>query len=265
MKITQDVREYAAYKETDGRAAVGLGKEELDKYAKYCQLPNARSLTKDLMPKIFPTEIRTLKEIIDGMQSYCFGHYWPPEYNDLFRSWGYFNRIYDTLYTDNAEWERIARFAIDDRFKAIWNELQGMDDVRTLSQQPCVGNGRKEFVPAKRIRNAFSTLRLVNQIDVKEVCQSKKCLERKKREWDVCLNDALVTVYQDTANIEEANLTAFGATLLIVYQIRCNLFHGSKTEMSGEELARNQLLVGAAARFMARLLEVLATISKTMA
>jgi hypothetical protein len=140
-----------------------------------------------------------------------------------------------------------------------------MNEVRELAQQPCVGNGRKEFAPAEWIRVASGTLRSINQIDVKEVCQGKKCHEREQKGWDVCLKDAEGKVLQDTANLDEAKLTPFGATLLIIYQVRCNLFHGSKTEMNGEEFARNQLLVGNSARIMAKLLEVIVTVTKTTA
>ena len=40
---------------------------------------------------------------------------------------------------------------------------------------------------------------------------------------------------------EDAKFDPFGATLSIVYQIRCNLFHGSKNEFEGPDFERNRL------------------------
>jgi hypothetical protein len=206
-------------------------------------------------------ESQALNEIAGGMASYGFGQYWPAEYNELFRLWGYFNRIYDTLYLDQHEWQRIARFALDVRFKAIWDELEGMEEAKELARQPCVGNGRKEFAPSERIRGAFGTLRSVYQIDVKKVCESKKCLKREENGWDVCLKDKPNQSVQNTKVIDEANRTSLGATLLIIYQVRCNLFHGSKIEISGEEFERNHLLVRLSAAIMMKLLELVVALS----
>jgi len=54
--------------------------------------------------------------------------------------------------------------------------------------------------------------------------------------------------------LDFAYYTPFGATLKIIYQIRNNLFHGSKREVTGSDFHRNLLLVKSSADIMEILL-----------
>jgi hypothetical protein len=76
--------------------------------------------------------------------------------------------------------------------------------------------------------------------------------------------DAQVNLLRNVSTLEQAKYTPLEAILLIIYQIRCNLFHGSKTETNGEEFERNHLLVRASAQVMEKLLKEIEQIVKSI-
>jgi hypothetical protein len=184
-----------------------------------------------------------LKDIANSIETTNFGAVWPKEYDEFFRLWGFFNRIYDILYTDNLEWKRIARFALDSSINHVWKQLEPIKAMKKLASQPCVGNGRNDFKPTDPVRIAFQTLRSIYKIDVKNVCQKPKCLERKKLKWVACDMFSWPDPPKEINNIEDAVYTPLGATLSIIYQIRNNLFHGTKQEITGSDFHRNQILI----------------------
>jgi hypothetical protein len=184
-----------------------------------------------------------LEEIANSMQETGYGHYWPEEYKDFSQAWGYFNSIYNLLYKDHAEWQRIARFAIDSRFQHIWYKLCKLKSVRELAKQPCVGDGRDSFRPTERVQIAFNTLRAEYGFSVKTPCRKAKCKTRGLAGWPTCLLRTWPAAPQAITSPDDAKFTPLGATLVIVYQIRNNLFHGSKDETFGSEYERNRLLI----------------------
>jgi len=184
-----------------------------------------------------------LKDIANSIETTNFGAAWPREYDEFFRLWGFFNRIYDTLYTDNAEWERIAQFANDGRINHVWTQIKPIKAMKDLASQPCVGNGRNGYQPTDQVRIAFHILRSIYKIDVKNVCQKPKCLKRKKLKWAVCDTFTWPVPPKVINNLKDMVYTPLGATLAIIYQIRNNLFHGSKQEITGSEYQRNLILI----------------------
>jgi hypothetical protein len=124
------------------------------------------------MLNVPPDQHQKLHDIADAIETTNYGRGWPPEYNKLFRLWGFFNSIYSTLYTDNQEWQRISRFALDHRFAHIWNVLVQLQAVQELANQPCVGDGRNGYAPSERVRTSFHTLRTSLGINVQNICQS---------------------------------------------------------------------------------------------
>lgn len=199
-------------------------------------------------------QYHSLLEIAESLQAADYGQRWPPGYNRFFCLWGYFNCIYDKLHTDDKEWKRIASFALDEQFSiSVWNTLD-MDTMQELGRQPCVGNGRNEYKPVDHVRIAFHTLRTKFQVDVREVCQSEKCKRRRELGWQLCSERDWPDLPQTIQEPEHAKHTPLGATLAILYQIRNNLFHGSKLEMHGPQRERNLLLVDLSARIMNQLL-----------
>ena len=184
-----------------------------------------------------------LDQIAESMRGTDFGHRWPMEYKDFSQAWGYFNSIYNVLYTDRAEWQRIARFAIDPRFQHIWSKLRKLKSLRELAKQPCVGDGRDSFRPKDSVQISFNTLRNAYRFSVKTPCRKLKCKNRRIAGWNSCLSRVWPLTPVAITHPSHAQFIPLGATLLIVYQIRNNLFHGSKHELQGPDYDRNRLLI----------------------
>ncbi len=202
-----------------------------------------------------PDKYQKLHDIAEAIETTEYGRAWPREYSELFQLWGFFNSIYSALYTDTQEWQRISRFALDNRFSHIWNVLALHQAVIELAHQPCVGDGRNGYAPSSRIRIAFHTLRVSFGVNAQEVCQGIKCQSRQQKNIPICLTQNWPATPQALVNPEDAKFVPFGATLLVIYQIRNNLFHGSKWEIRGPDFERNQLLVRASAQITWSLLE----------
>ena len=154
-----------------------------------------------------------LKDIANGIKTTDFGAAWPKIYDEFFRLWGFFNRIYNTLYTDNFEWKRIARFALNSRINHVWTQLELIKAMKELASQPCVGNGRNDYKPTDHVRIAFHIFRNIYKIEVKNVCQNPKCLGRKKLKWVTCDAFSWPDPPKEINNIEDAVYTPLGATL----------------------------------------------------
>ena len=78
-----------------------------------------------------PTEEQThlIEQVAISFQQ--IGTHWPPIYKEFYINWGYFNRIYDTLYAEGNryEWQRIAFFALEHQH--LW---QWLDDRRYVKK-----------------------------------------------------------------------------------------------------------------------------------
>ena len=192
----------------------------------------------------FHTDSDDLVDVIESIQTTDYGAAWPDPYNEFFRVWGFFNRIYDLLYS-GQEWERIAKFSLDTRFQPVWEELQLKSFVHRLAEQPCVGNGRNNYQPSNQVRIAFQTLRSFFGVEVSKPCHSQKCQLRRQRGWVVCSDFDWPELPFEIVTPQDAIFHPLGSLLAIVYQVRNNLFHGSKHEVCGPEYRRNLLLVKA--------------------
>jgi hypothetical protein len=210
---------------------------------------------------------KMLFDILKSYRSTNGGEVWPDEYNNFFRVWGFFNRIYDTLYSDNEEWKRIARFALDARFRQVCLKIKQMDEIRDLASRPCVGNGRNDYQPSKYVRISFQTLRTLYQIDIAKVCQETKCQERKNEDWPTCDSYDWPSPPQKVTKPRQVIYTHLGATLTIIYQIRNNLFHGTKQEITEPQYQRNRELIYLSRVIMQNILsetnEVISAMMKT--
>jgi len=197
-----------------------------------------------------------LHEVFESFQKTNHGQDWPLEYTNLYRVWGYFNRIYDIIYLEKAEWQRIALFSLDPRFTNIWEDYKPY--ACQLAKAPCVGNGRGGLKPTDHIRIATRTLRGYFDINTEDICKSEKCQSRIIRCSDWQGEQPPVAINPQEPN--HAKYTLLGATLIIIYQVRNNLFHGSKYEYDGEEYKRNRFLTGTSASIIQSVVERAQTI-----
>lgn len=195
------------------------------------------------MRGVTPAQQLDLNGIAESLRVTDLGRNWPPEYQSFSAAWGYFNSVYNTLYTDPSEPRRIALFSIDSRFTPLWTTIRRMQATRDLAKLPCVGNGKASFRPSVQIQIAFHTLRTEYGFSINTPCRRKKCNQRRRAGWPTCMLTAWPPVPAAIVSPEDAKFTPLGATLAITYQIRNNLFHGSKMEYIGPEFERNRKLV----------------------
>ena len=203
-----------------------------------------------------PHQMRRLREIVVSLRETDFGRRWPEEYQNLYRLWGYFNRCYDVLYDDPAEWVRVARIALDPRFQDLSQRLVHSQSLRRLAELPCIGDGRSNYEPQAHIRVAFRTLRETFNIPVDQVCSDPICINRQQQEWEICREYFWSNHPSEITRPQDAVYTLVGATLAITYQIRNNLFHGAKMQISERDIE----LVRLAADIVREILEEVAAI-----
>jgi hypothetical protein len=103
----------------------------------------------------------------------------------------------------------------------IWANRNLSDVARQIAEVECVGDGGGENSPQPEAKSATVFLRELLGIEHDRICL-EVCREVKRRE---CLNLGFGSW--------TGNPTT--ALLRIIYQIRCNLFHGDKLEYSGPE------------------------------
>lgn len=207
---------------------------------------------------ITPDQQQALQEISESMNTTFYGRAWPDEYNHFSRLWGYFNSIYDTVYPrrrGQPEWDQIALFAIDNQFSHVWTVLEPTGIVQKLVNEACVGNGKNNFVPTNKVRIAYYVLRNYFKMDISKVCQNTKCQDRKIKGWQLCETWAWPPAPANLNTIQNAHYTPIGATLTIIYQIRNNLFHGSKNEVTGRDFHRNLFLIQASSEILENVLQ----------
>lgn len=92
----------------------------------------------------------------------------------------------------------------------------------------CVGKGSLTETPSSWVKTATLQLRRKLGINVESVCTT--C--RKEKRQECC-----------EVKTEKSEFGSMEALMGILYQIRCNLFHGDKTEREEFQMERNKSLV----------------------
>ena len=145
---------------------------------------------------------------------------YPEYYYDFFLQWSLINPLYNACSRNEKEVCRVIEFG--KKFGNLWN-----DKIESLTSElvalECVGVGRNGAQPNKYVRLATLYLRKEFQLN------SNICSNCKKK--DYCERDG------------NNNFHKLDAIMRILYQIRCNLFHGDKPELIGSQGVRNKKLV----------------------
>lgn len=142
---------------------------------------------------------------------------YPRHYYDFFLHWNLINPLYNACSSKDYEALRIIDFGKkmeiylwDDTLESLSKELVDLE---------CVGDGRDDARPNKYVR--LATLHLRKEFQLK----SNTCSTCRKK--DYCEQE------------ENDDFHKLDAIMRILYQIRCNLFHGDKLELT----RRNKKLV----------------------
>lgn len=147
-----------------------------------------------------------------------------PDESDLFfNMWVLLNAYYNEVYNEEHEWERVLHFGRD--FNTIFSNL-GRTILSVFVVPACIGEGELAEKPNPYVKKASEVLK--SKLGVIYNCE--ECRRDKK------LN------CQDIRP-GDYNFQDFEALMRILYQIRCNLFHGAKLDQNEHQNLRNQNLV----------------------
>lgn len=162
--------------------------------------------------------LEAIRDWIDGRNIY------PPSYFQFFFHWTLLNLCYNASSDKREEVQRVLEFGRS--HERLWNEeIAGL--TRELVSTECVGDGKGEALPSDHILAATRQLRQRLSIEHELICS--KC--RKK---DRCRKSSPINY----------NFSNLEGVVRILYQIRCNLFHGDKTEIGDRvQRKRNDLLI----------------------
>lgn len=166
-------------------------------------------------------ELRKAKNAIRTWLS--FGAY-PEEYLHFFFYWSLFNSYYGLSVSNGGDKSKVLSFGR--QYKALWNGLIKAN-ARDLVDQECVGDGKGENSPSSEVKAATNYLRSSLGVNKKLVCNNCRPNKRSK-----C-----------SGVTEKGKYGRLEALLRIIYQIRCNLIHGDKVELTEEQGERNKRLV----------------------
>ena len=162
---------------------------------------------------------------------------YPSEFLRFFFKWTLLNLFYNELSNEPREVNRVLVFGRKNE------EL--LDDwilkhTARLVQHECVGDGIGEAPPSSWVKTASMRLREYLNLDKEAICT--KCRRGKRTKCQ-------------GIQLENYRFGPFEALMRIVYQIRCNLFHGNKSEYQNNQGRRNRDLVIASNAILEAVLE----------
>jgi len=167
---------------------------------------------------------RELDRIGEAIEAWLSVGQYPEEYLLFFFYWSLFNSYYGLSVPKGGDRGKVLSFAR--QHEALWDDtMEGR--ARDLVALECVGHGRGMCPPSSYVKAATNQLRETLGMPQEERCSY--CRHQKK---EAC------------SRIEERG--KFGrleAVLRIIYELRCNLVHGDKTELTGDQGQRNVRLV----------------------
>jgi len=167
----------------------------------------------------------TLKKASEVVDNWLKSRGYPQDFLRFFFQWTLLNLYYNAFSQSDEEMKKVLEFGreYDNAFNSV------KEEVANLVRTECVGDGKYEAPPNSWVKTASLLLRKRLGINQQSICSV--CREHKRR---MC----------DNVNLESYNFGNMEALMRILYQIRCNLFHGDKTEYrDGEEAERNKMLV----------------------
>jgi len=153
----------------------------------------------------------------------------PKVYEKFFIHWALLNSFYNACYP-GIEGDRKKVTEFGKNFSSLISSLKKTEtyNIIVLIKDECVGNGRSYSAPSEYVKKATLDLKKIMNL-------TEGCLNCRKSKRKAC------------QNVQNVNYTfgPFEAIIRIIYQIRCNLFHGDKLILSGDQFNRDKRLVEA--------------------
>jgi len=167
---------------------------------------------------------RTEIEKVKGNIRYWMDSGFPREFLEFFFKWALLNLYYSKISNQKCEVYKVLDFG--KKYEALFDCVKA--HAFKLVNDDCVGRGLEAAPPSRWVKTATLQLREKLGINTADVCAN--CRSEKQQKCK-----GITTVKHDFGRME--------ALMRILYQIRCNLFHGGKTEWGRGQMERNQSLV----------------------
>lgn len=161
-------------------------------------------------------------------------HY-PPEFTDFFLRWMLFNSFCNKYQAGDKQ--SVFEFTAE-HGPAIWSDPAIQEIALHLAKSECVGNGANDAPPHPEVKFATELLQQNSGMDHLAVCQ--QVCRATKRGACAAINS------RDFS----PSSTPVMALYRIIYQVRCNLFHGDKVELDAFQMDRDELLVSSGTKVM---------------
>lgn len=177
-----------------------------------------------------------MQRVKQTIKSWVKSNNYPPEFLNFFFHWTLFNLFYNELSKEEEEVFRVLDFGR--KHEKLFPRIK--ENMIALIRTECVGEGREDSPPNEWVKTASLKLRRVLHVNPRSICT--KCRNKKRQECQ-------------QVKIRPYKFGEMEAAMRILYQIRCNLFHGDKTEhTNGEQAKRNWFLVEASDKIIERIL-----------
>lgn len=173
--------------------------------------------------------IRSIQYWIDGKAHY------PPNFTDFFLRWMLFNSYCNKYQAGDKQ--GVIEFTREHGAN-LWN-IQSVQDIATkLANDECVGNGANDAPPHSEVKYSHELLQQTFGIDHQTICQNvcrtvkrTACASISSREFSLLVTPPM-------------------ALYRIIYQVRCNLFHGDKVDLDAFQMDRDEFLVSCGTELM---------------
>ena len=162
---------------------------------------------------------------------------YPEEFRRFFFQWTLLNLYYNELSKEEEEVQRVLE--LGRKHEELFDSAK--NNAIDLVSTECVGKGKKDNPPNSWVKTASLQLRKALNLDANRICA--RCRTTKR-------------IGCEKINTESYDFQNMEALMRILYQIRCNLFHGDKTEYNNSEQGeRNKFLVRVGNEVLDKILE----------
>jgi len=173
--------------------------------------------------------IRSVQYWLDGKIHY------PPNFTDFFLRWVLFNSYCNKYKTRDKQ--GVVEFA-KEHGADLWKIKLVQDIATKLATAECVGNGANDAPPHTEVKYSHELLQQTFGVDHQTICQS------------VCRADKRTVCLAVFSTDFSPPVTPSMALYRIIYQVRCNLFHGDKVDLDAFQMERDEFLVSCGTELM---------------
>ncbi|SRR5258706_6780851 len=169
--------------------------------------------------------------------------YYPTNFTDFFLRWMLFNSYCNKYQVGDKQ--GVIEFA-KEHGSNTWSNLKIQDIALQLAKSECVGNGMNDAPPHPEVKFATEILQKNFRVDHQKICQ------------EVCRATKRGNCAAITSTDFYPPVTPVMAIYRIIYQVRCNLFHGDKVDLNAWQMERDEFLVSCGTHLMNETLKYIA-------